>query len=352
MNRLVLPKLNQLPVPQSTVWLLDSVASARTQYAMRQPSNKRAVARRLMNARIQSVESSNRIESVTVDRRRLTRLVVEGSEPRDRPEEEVFGYNLALGQVLDGKLTPPVTPELLRELHRLAQGGELASDAGEFKRVNNDIVAWDQFGNPSVLFRPPNWQETPRLVQELCTEWQRYAVGEKRSSPLLVSATMVLDFLAVHPFRDGNGRVSRLLTTMLLLSDGHPVLREVSHERLIERRKEEYYGALRTCTEAWGAGKTDPSAWWNYFLGILKDAYREAELEPEETAATDSESVELSIQRMGGEFSLAELVESCPGIGEPVVKLVLQNLRKDGRVRLNGRGRGARWTLVDNLGDG
>ena len=171
--------------------------------------------------------------------------------------------------------------------------------------------------------------------------------GAEGFPQVLVSATFVFDFLCIHPFRDGNGRVSRLLTALLLLQQGFTVGRYVSLERLVEESKADYYEVLGRCSRGWYEGKHDLAPWWNYFLGILSQAYRDLEGQVQFAAApAKTELIRRAVRGQVGAFTLAEIQAQCPSVSRDLVKKVLGDLKREGKARLTGRGRGARWVNV------
>ncbi|MEO8372228.1 MAG: Fic family protein [Candidatus Solibacter sp.] len=297
-------------------------------------------------ALIQSVESSNRIEGVTVAASRLRPLVLGGARPRDRSEEELAGYRRALDWVFSRKAPIPITPDVIRRLHALAQGGH-SGDAGEWKQRDNEIVEILANGERQIRFVPTSAKETPKVIADLCQRYQD-ACHEERVPPLLIVATFIFDLLCVHPFRDGNGRVSRLATTLLLHKHGFEVVRYVSLERLVEERKDEYYGILRDCSAGWHEGKNEIVPWWNYFLGVLRSGYREFEHQVESTGVrpAKSELVRRTVLEQIGRFTLADIAQQAPAASPQLIKKVLADLKREGRLRLCGRGRGAFWEVT------
>ena len=181
-------------------------------------------------------------------------------------------------------------------------------------------------------------------------ECRRYraAIDEERIPPLLVVATFIFDLLCIHPFRDGNGRVSRLAASLLLQSHGFQVVRYVSRERLIEESKEEYYRVLKLCSEGWHEGRNEIIPWWNYFLSTLRSAYKEFERQLESVQARPAKSdlVRQTVLAQVEEFTLADRTAQLPAASVQLVKKVLAGMKSAGQVRLTGRGRGARWGVV------
>jgi len=297
-------------------------------------------------AMIQSAESSNRMEGVTVPANRLRPLVLDGATPRDRSEEELARYRRALDWVFSRKGSFSITPDVIRRLHALAQGGH-SGDAGEWKQRDNEIEEILPNGEGRIRFVPTPARDTPQAIAALCRSYQE-ACDEERIPPLLIVATFIFDFLCVHPFRDGNGRVSRLATTLLLKTHGFEVVRYISLERLVEERKDEYYGILRTCSDGWHDGKNEIVPWWNYFLGVLRSGYREFERQVESTGArpAKSELVRRVALEQVGRFTLADLNQQAPAASPQLIKKVLAELKREGKIRLAGRGRGAFWELT------
>jgi Fic family protein len=270
-------RLAHLTLPLSTVWLMTDVAAARGRqdlYTRQAPQLLKALRD---TALVQSVESSNRIEGVTVAPDRLVPLVLEGAKPRDRSEEEIRGYRRALDLVDASPKDLDITPDLLMKLHALIQEG--SGDAGAWKRVTNEIIELRPGAPPLVRFRPVSVEDTPAAVDELCLAY-RHAVGQSLAPPPVVAAALVLDFLCIHPFRDGNGRVSRLLTLLALYQHEYEVGRYISLERLVEESKADYYDVLQRSSEGWHDGSHDLIPWLNFFLAVLKRAYRELAARP------------------------------------------------------------------------
>jgi len=313
-------KLAGLAIPVGTGWLLGACMEARGKQDLwiRQKPEVLDVLRE--QAIIQSAESSNRIEGVTVAANRLRPLVIGKARPRDRSEEELAGYRAALDWIFSRKSAVAITPDVLRRLHALAQGGS------------------------SV---PVSARKTPAAVEMLCHAY-RVASDEERVPPLLIVATFVLDLLCIHPFRDGNGRVSRLATSLLLQSQGFQVARYISLERLIEESKEEYYRVLKLCSQGWHEGQNEIIPWWNYFLSTLRGAYKEFERQVESVKARPAKS-DLIRQTVRGQvepFTLADIAVQLPSASSQLIKKVLAEMKKAGQVRLVGRGRGARWEAI------
>jgi Fic family protein len=271
---------------------------------------------------IQSAESSNRIEGITVAANRLRPLLIGRARPRDPSEEELAGYRAALDWIFSRKNRVAVTPDVIRRLHALAQGG-------------------------SIRFVPVSAKKTPATVEMLCRRY-RGAIDQERVPPLLIVATFVFDLLCIHPFRNGDGRVSRLATSLLLRSHDFQVIRYISLERLIEESKDEYYRVLKLCSQGWHEGKNEIIPWWNYFLSTLRGAYKEFERQVESVEARPAKSalVRQTVLAQVEKFTLADMAAQLPSASPQLIKKVLAEMKRAGRVQFMGRGRGARWEVV------
>lgn len=321
-------KLAGLTVPIGTGWLLGACMEARGKQDLWIRQKPEVLEALREQAIIQSAVSSNRIEGITVAANRLRPLLIGRARPRDRSEEELAGYRAALDWIFSRKNRAAITLNVIRRLHALAQGG---SSGGE----------------RSIRFIPVSARQTPAALEMLCVRY-RISADEERVPPLLVVATFVFDLLCIHPFRDGNGRVSRLMTSLLLKLHGFQVARYISLERLIEGTKEEYYRVLKLCSQGWHEGKNEIIPWWNYFLSMLRNAYKEFERQVEsvETRPAKSDLVRRTVLEQVEPFTLADMVAQLPVASPQLVKKVLAEMKKAGQTRLAGRGRGARWDVI------
>jgi Fic family protein len=295
---------------------------------------------------IQSVESSNRIEGVTIAVDRLRPVVLGKAKPLDRSEEELAGYKQALNWIFSRKRQVSIIPKVIQRLHGLAQGG-FPGDAGEWKKRDNQIIEILPNGERGIRFIPTSSKETPMVVEALCRNYCE-ARDDEQIPPLLIVATFVFDFLCIHPFRDGNGRVSRLSTTLLLQAHGFQVAHYVSLERLIEESKDEYYRVLAECSQGWHEGKNELIPWWNYFLSMLRRAYKEFEQQVEATESRPAKSdlIRQAVLAQVEQFTLGDLAAQLPSVSPQLIKKILAEMKKQSKVRLVGRGRGARWEII------
>jgi len=339
-------KLGGVSVPLGTGWLLGACMEARGKqdlWLRHKPEVLRVLREQAI---IQSAESSNRIEGVTVAPDRLRPLLLAGARPRDRSEEELAGYRKALQWIFSRKRPVELTPRVILHLHGLAQGGS-SGDAGKWKSRDNEIIEFLPGGERRVRFRATPARQTPQAVERLCRAYGEL-MAEQPAPPLLLVAAAIFDFLCIHPFRDGNGRVSRLLTTLLLEQQGFLVSRYVSLERMVEESKEEYYAVLAQCSQGWHEGRNEIVPWWNHFLTVVKRAYQELQARVETVSGRPAKGdlVRQVVAAQVGPFALVELHAQLPAVSVQLIKRVLQEMKKSGQVRLVGRGPGARWEVV------
>jgi Fic family protein len=346
MNRLTTDRIKSFEMPVATGWLLGECMQAlgRQELWMRQrPEVLEALREQAM---VQSVESSNRIEGVSIAAERLRPVVLGKARPRDRSEEELAGYRKALDWIFTRKRRVTFGPEVVLKLHALAQGG-MSGDAGQWKSKDNEIIEILPNSERRVRFVPTSAAATPDAMEALCAAY-RHTREEEQISALLIIAACIFDLLCIHPFRDGNGRVSRLVTTFLLMQEGFSVSRYVSLERIVEERKAEYYQVLAQCSKGWHTGQNDIVAWCNFFLSVVRRAYGELAEKVEEKSATapKSDMVRRVIYTQVGPFALSEIAAQIPAASRQLIKKVLMAMKKEGVIKLTGRGRGAVWEVV------
>jgi Fic family protein len=330
-------------IPASTSWYLADLGEARGKQELftKQSPQRLKVLRE--HALIESAVSSNRIEGVKVDQARIATVVFGKSQLRDREEEEVRGYRDALQLIHEQGAGLPLSEQTVKKLHRLTRGD--IWDAGKYKEKDGDIIEKYPDGRERVRFRAVPAAETKEFMQGLVEMWNR-SLRERWVHPLIALAAFNLDFLCIHPFRDGNGRASRLLLLLQLYHLGFEVGRYISLERLIEENKERYYETLEQSSRSWREGKHDPWPYVNYLLFILKSAYKEFEERVGQTASPKGAKTELvtaAIRRATGAFRVADVHSRCPGVSVDLIRQVLKNLRATRKVKCLGRGQNAEW---------
>ena len=294
-------------------------------------------------AMIESVESSNRIEGVTVNRKRLKPLIIGHSKPRDRSEEELAGYRKALDLIHKKHNSLVISPRNIQELHRLSRLD--IGDAGQWKKKNNEIIKKHPDGRVEIIFTPLEADKVPDAMRQLCLAYQD-ALTQSNYPPIFATACLVLDFLSIHPFRDGNGRVSRLLTLLALYQNGYGVGKYISLERIVEQSKVTYYESLNKSSLGWHQSKHNIMPWFHYFLSTIVSAYKEFEqragqLKPSHGAKT--QIISQTILNQLGEFSVSDIERECPGVSRDMIRVVFRQLQGKKRIICLGKGKSARW---------
>jgi Fic family protein len=333
-------------LPASTAWYLADLGEARGKQELftKQSPQRLRVLRE--HALIESAVSSNRIEGVTVDQSRIGTVVFGKSLLRDRDEEEVRGYRNALRLIHEQGAKLALSEATIKKLHGLTRGD--IWDAEKYKDKDSDIIEKYPDGRQRVRFKSVAATKTNAFMKELIDLWNR-TMRERWVHPLIVLAAFNLDFLCIHPFRDGNGRVSRLILLLQGYHLGYEVGRYISLERLIEENKERYYETLEQSSQGWHEGKHNPWPYVSYLLFILKSAYKELEERVGQTASPRGAKTELvlnAIRRQRGEFRLADIEHACPGVGREWIRVLLANLRKSKEVTCRGKGPAARWRYI------
>jgi Fic family protein len=302
------------------------------------------------SAVIESVESSNRIEGIEADPERLKELVRQGGAPSGRSEQEIAGYRDVLATVHASFPHIPITPSTILQLHRDLYRFVGDGDRGGMWKTSDNLIAQTELdGTKRVRFQPtPAWQ-TPDAMLHLCDHYRE--VQESGAvEPLLLIPAFILDFLCIHPFHDGNGRMSRLLTLLLLYQEGFEVGRYISLERIIEQQKTGYYETLHAASQGWHTGTHSLTRWWEYLTGVVVlSAYREFASRAGAITARRGAKRELVIDvigRLGTTFRFAEIEKACPDVSRPTIMRVLDELKKDGRIRPMGRGPAAAWEKI------
>jgi len=294
---------------------------------------------------VESSESSNRIEGVVAAPGRVEAIVLRAAAPRDRSEQEIAGYRDALQLIHESHEHMAFTSNVVLQLHSMLFR-YLPSEGGVWKATDNQIVERDAQGRVTrVRFTPVPAVGTPGAMQALATAYDT-AQREGRFDPLILVPLAVLDFLCIHPFRDGNGRMARLLTLLLLYHFRYHVGRYISLERVIEESKETYYEALEKSSQGWHEGRHDTRPWLDYFWGVLLRAYREFEERVGTLSlgrGSKTQQVREAVSRRLGPFSISDIEADCPGVSRDMVRVVLRQLRDERSISPQGKGRGARW---------
>lgn len=293
-------------------------------------------------AKIQSTEASNRIEGIYTSDARIQALVKEKSAPRNRNENEIAGYRDVLATIHENYEHIPPRANVILQLHRDLYQYSGMGICGRFKNTDNVIEEELEDGTKRVRFRPATAFETPDMIESLCNQFLR-EVDRGEVDPLLLIPMFVLDFLCIHPFNDGNGRMSRLLTLLLLYRSGYIVGKYISIEMLIEKTKDTYYDALQASSEGWHEGTNDYAPFVSYTLGIIKSAYKTFSERVEHLTTkgiSKPERVRQFIENKLGKVTKKDIMDACPDISETTVEKALGELVKNGKIIKVGNGRG------------
>lgn len=335
-------------LPASVGWYLNDlgVAVGKQQLFTKQSPQRLKVLRE--HALIESAVSSNRIEGVEIDAKRIGTVLFGKPALKDRDEEEVRGYRRALDLIHTQGDKLEISEKTIKHLHELSRGE--IWDAGKYRLKDADIIEKYADGRERVRFKPTPAEQVPKVMKELIRAWNECRKEKWAAGPVALAA-FNLDFLCIHPFRDGNGRASRLLLLLGCYHVGMEVGRYISLERLIEQNKERYYETLEQSSKGWHDGKHNPWPFINHILYILKTAYQEFEQRVGETAEPKGAKAKLVREAVGkrvGDFRLTDIERDCPGVGREWIRNVLAEMRDEGKVTCQGRGPAARWTNLES----
>jgi len=296
---------------------------------------------------IESAVASNRIEGVEIGEKRVGTVVFGQGLLTDRNEEEVRGYQDALSMIHNEAEDLPFSVDTILKLHAMTRPN--IWDSGKLKDEDGEIIEKHPDGKVSIRFLPVSAKETPVAISQYCSLTKR-TLRDRNVPPLVLWAAGNLDFLCIHPFRDGNGRVSRLLLLLGLYHIGFEAGRYISLESIIEQSKERYYETLRISSERWHDGKHDPWPYINYLLYTLKAVYQEFEDRYENANLPKGEKTE-AVQRAAlrlKRFHITELSKACPEVSVDMIRKVLSDMRTSGVIECTGRGKHARWRVIGN----
>ncbi len=291
-------------------------------------------------AKIQSTESSNKIEGIVTTATRIKQLCVKSATPRNRDEEEISGYRDALALVHESYEYIPIKTSYILQLHQVLYRYSGRDIGGRFKNTQNYIAETREDGKQFVRFTPLDPFETPMAIDRICESFNR-ETDNCEIEPLILIPAFIIDFLCIHPFNDGNGRMSRLLTTLLLYRAGYAVGKYVSLESKIEKTKASYYEALEKSDIDWNSGENDVTPFIKYILGIVLAAYRDLEdrVSIMESGALAVDLVRNAVNGKIGKFTKSDVIECIPSIGKTSVENALKTLLKEGVIERVGNGK-------------
>ena len=291
-------------------------------------------------AKIQSTEASNAIEGIVTTNTRIRQLMDEKTTPRNRDEKEIAGYRDVLGIIHESFDSIPITRNYILQLHKILFSHLGNPAAGKTKTVQNYISATFPDGHTETLFIPLAPYETPEALDRICEEYNR-VIGNTELEPLIAIPVFIHDFLCIHPFNDGNGRMSRLLTTLLLYRSGFYVGKYISLEAKIANHKDLYYDALAASQNGWHEGLDDPVPFIKYLLGTILAAYRDFEdrFALVEVKRSALDMVRLATQYKIGHFTKQDIRELCPSLSISSIEGSLRKMVDSGEIKREGKGK-------------
>ena len=331
--------LSKLMVPE-VMSALGNVREHRGRQALYASLEPGTLARLCEIAKIQSTSASNRIENISTSDKRLRELMEQKSEPMNRDEREIAGYRYVLDLIHESHDDIPVTPSVILQLHRDLYRFQDVSFAGCWKDSDNVIAEMQPDGSMVARFVPTSASRTPDAVRCICEECDR-AIKEGVYDPLLVSLLFVFDFVSIHPFNDGNGRMSRLLTLLLTYRCGYMVGKYVSIEAEIEKTKGTYYEALKASSAGWCEGDNDYLPFVTYMLGVMASCYRELDERFSLLASSGSNEDILRSYFDGllGKVSKRQIMDANPVMSQHTVERILQKFQAEGFIEKVGSAR-------------
>lgn len=292
-------------------------------------------------AKIQSAEYSNKIEGIKTSDVRIKELINEKVAPKNRNEEEIAGYRDVLELIHESYDNIPITPNIILQLHKILYKYSSSSIGGKFKMTDNVIEEIDEIGNKKIRFKPISAVETPIAIEKLCNNYNEL-IQKGEIDPLILIPIFILDFLSIHPFTDGNGRMSRLLTLLLLYKNGYIVGKYISIEKIVENTKESYYETLKKSSINWYTNNNDYSFFTEYYLSIILRAYKDFSNRIEymtNKKMTAKDRILLLIEKNIAKISKKQITEICPDISITTIEKALSELVNEETILKIGDGR-------------
>ena len=331
--------LDRLMVPE-VVSALGDIRELKGKTASLSEASPEAFSTLVEVAKIQSTGASNRIENISTSDKRLRELMLDKTEPKNRDEREIAGYRYVLDEIHESHDDIPITPNMILQLHRDLYRFLSDSHAGKWKDSDNVIAERTAKGKLLTRFIPTPAAVTPAAVERICSEYSKQ-IEVKTYDPLLVSLIFAFDFVSIHPFNDGNGRMSRLLTLLLMYRGGYDVGKYVSIEREIEKTKETYYEALAASSSGWQEGKGDYIPFVTYILGVVVACYKELDSRFSIMAlpSKNEEVIRTFFNGLVGSATKREIMDANPGMSQRTLERILSKLQSEGAVERVGAAR-------------
>lgn len=337
-------KLYKMNVPMNLVRLIGQINEYKGKQDLYRQQSPQVLDALRQVAVIQSTESSNAIEGIRIQTKRFKDIMAEKTAPRNRPEGEIAGYRDVLATIHASHDGINITPGVIRQLHRDLYKFTPA-EGGYWKPADNAIQETLPDGTKIVRFQPLPAHLTPDAMDELCVMLKK-EMEAQNIDRLILTGAFVLDFLCIHPFSDGNGRMARLLTLLLLYKFGYEVGRYISLEKIIEKTKESYYDTLYISSQGWHKGEHDIIPWLEYLLGVILAAYREFEERVgriDNAKGIKNQRIKEAIDHFVGDFTIADIRKACPDASRPTIYRALKELKDAGFIAPVERGRNAKW---------
>ena len=320
------------------VSLLTSIHEYKGEQNLFIESNSDKLTELLEIAKIQSTEASNKIEGIITTDERLKKLVMDKTMPKSRNEKEIAGYRDVLNTIHENYEYIPVNANYFLQLHGDLYKYNSLGFGGKFKSSDNIIAEVDSFGNQRIRFKPIEAWATPEAIANMCNAYND-AINDN-IDPLILMPMCILDFLCIHPFNDGNGRMSRLLTLLLLYKSGYIVGKYISIEKLIEQSKETYYEVLQASSYGWHENENDYEPFVEYYLGVVVAAYKEFSGRVQtliKSGMSKPDRIREVIRKNIGKITKSQIMERCPDISDTTIQRALSDLLKNKEIiKLNG----------------
>lgn len=298
-------------------------------------------------AKIQSVGTSNKIENISTSDKRLREIVADGAKPKNRDEREIAGYQYVLEMIHDGHAAIPVTANIILQLHRDLYRFSGDSFAGRWKDSDNVIAERSESGEMLVRLKPTSAAATPSAIERICSEYTAQIESGEYDS-ILVALLFIFDFVSIHPFNDGNGRMSRLLTLLLLYRNGYTVGKYVSIEKEIERTKATYYEALAASSVGWQDGENDYVPFITYMLGVLTACHKELDTRFAllSQPTSNKETLRAYFDQLVGSVTKYDIMDANPTMSKRTIERILKTLQEEGCIEKVGAARATRYQKV------
>ena len=341
-------KLKNEEVPMDIVSLIGKINEYKGKQNLYLDQSPQVLEKLKEVAVVQSTKASNSIEGIVITDKRLKEIMHDNTVPKDRSEGEIAGYRDVLNTIHTSYDAIPINSNIILQFHRDLYKF-VSAEGGKWKNQDNVIEEILPNGERHVRFKPVSAANTPAAVEELCDYLSR-EMKEENIEPLILIGTFILDFLSIHPFNDGNGRMARLLTLLLLYKYDYKVGRYISLEKVIAESKSSYYESLNKSSIGWHEGKHNIFVWLNYFLGTLLAAYREFEDRVglvKNKKGNKSFRVEKAIKSTVGKFEKEDIRNACPDVSESTINRVFKKLKEEGIIELLGKGRNAKWKRLE-----